>query len=147
MPEAYLRVGIDGTLAEQGARMVRRSLEEIYNSANQATSSVGRLKSTLNDLGYSAKGLRDAFMGLVSAFAIVRVAEAVFNGIVASVKAAFNAVDSFKVNVASLSATVMTFMDKTRDANMAESWRRANEYAKNLVPTFFPTWQTGAWPG
>src|SRR5574340_1189045 len=135
MPEAYLRVGIDGTLAEQGARMVRRSLEEIYNSSNQATSSVGMLKSTLNDLGYSAKGLRDAFMGIVSAFALVRVAEAVFNGIVASVKAAFNAVDSFKVNVASLSATVMTFMDKTRDANMAESWRRANEYAKNLVPT------------
>ncbi len=135
MPEAYLRVGVDGTAAEQGSRLVRRSLDEIYNSANQANTAVGRLKGIFNDLGYTAGGFADAVMRLVSAFSLLKVAQKILDGIVDGFKAAFRSVDDFKVNVASLSATVMTFMDRTKDANMAESWNRAREYASRLIPT------------
>ncbi|WP_372393981.1 phage tail length tape measure family protein (plasmid) [Azospirillum sp. HJ39] len=55
MPDAVLSVGIDGSGAEQGSRAVRRSLEDISNSARDSMGAVDRYNSTLGAGGTAAE--------------------------------------------------------------------------------------------
>ena len=48
MAETGIRVGIDGSGAESGARVVKRSFEDIANSAEKTTSSVDLLQKAIN---------------------------------------------------------------------------------------------------
>lgn len=55
----YLRVGIDGTGSVTGARVVNRSLDEIYNKAALTDKQVGTLNKSLSNIGTgSSNGIR-----------------------------------------------------------------------------------------
>jgi len=60
----YLRVGIDGTGAQMGARVVTRSLSDISNQANSTHSSMQHLRNTLLGFGGAAVGI----YGIATAF-------------------------------------------------------------------------------
>lgn len=72
--QTYLRVGIDGTGAQEGARTVVRSCDDITASAKNAVGGADGLSKQLDSLGYSAKNLTGILTGLVGALAAAKLA-------------------------------------------------------------------------
>lgn len=66
--ETFLRVGIDGTGAQEGERVVKRSLDSISQAAVSTDSSLNLMKKTLYGIGAGAAGL----YGLANAIQAIR---------------------------------------------------------------------------
>jgi len=73
--ETYLRVGVDGTRAQDGSRIVTRSLDDISRSAQSSTSNVGMLQSAMDGLGGAASRLSVMVAGVAAAFATWKLKE------------------------------------------------------------------------
>lgn len=57
MTDATIGIAIDGSKAVSGARTVRRSLDDVKQGADQGTSSVNKLQSTLGGVGGAMRSL------------------------------------------------------------------------------------------
>ncbi len=133
--EAYLRVGVDGTAATSGARVVNMAMNSMSDSAGRTVSQIDRIKGAFDRMGFSIGAIKNIMAGMVSGMAMWEGLKKGIEAIVDVFKSAFLAVDDFKSHVAMAAATVMSFMEKGKDESLADQWKRANTYAKEIIPT------------
>jgi hypothetical protein len=135
MPDYSLRVGLDGTKYELGARVIQRASQALGMSAREATSNVSRLKGTLDQIGWSAASIKSQILATAAGFSLFNLAREAIVKLGQAFRFAFEAVDDFRTHVTMAAAVAMTFMQKPAGETLAQSWKRANEYAKDMIPT------------
>ena len=100
-----------------------------------AVTGVKSASAALNALNMDASAVASSLtMGFAGIAASIASITAVAIGLKSVFERGFKAVDDYKTQVASMSAVVMTFMEKQADYDIGKAFDEAYTYAKSLVP-------------
>ena len=107
------------------AKNASNALGGISNTIEHA---VGGMRGFVTKIGEMATGFLAAQLAMVGLSQGLEILSIVF-------RAAFRAVDEYKMGVASLAGLTMTFLKPLTNEDPAEMWKRSKEYAEDLYET------------
>lgn len=119
----YLRVGIDGTAAQDGSRVVTRSLDDISQSAKKTTEETGKVDTASQNLAKTFDGLKSAIGGAVAAFATWKLTQYAEDAtkFAANVQLSTRALQAIGNATGHTAAEMMKYRDAVRDTNITTS--------------------------
>jgi hypothetical protein len=126
--------------AENAYQGIRHSSDATTADIIRAEQAKNRIMADLNRQQYGQheslfKKIKDGyFKAAGSIAATIYAAKEIGQFVVAPWVKGFNAVEEYKMSVASMAAMVMTFADRSQGADLSAQWRDSLRYAENLVP-------------
>lgn len=123
MAETYLRIGIDGTQAQSGSRVVTRSLEDIARSAQAATDSTGKLESASQYLARTYDSLKSSVSAAAAAFASWKLTQVIQETTLfaANIEQATRALQVIGNATGHTGDEMLRMRDRLKDANITTS--------------------------